>query len=88
MSDAPNAQEAASATEGQNEGRRMRRIRLRQLRTEAQSRAAEAQDATVRIIERNARYSLWFLITATVFTVVTVAAVGFNIWIAVSHTPS
>jgi len=88
MPQALNAEEATKPTEDQIESGRMRRIRLRQLRTDARARAAEAQDITVRIIERNARYSLWLIIIAGIATMITAAAVSFGIWANVSHAAS
>jgi hypothetical protein len=82
MTRAPNGQEAARPT-GSESGR-MRRIRLRQLRTDAKERAAEAQDVTVRAIERSARISLWLVVIAAVLTLITAACVGFSIWTTVS----
>ena len=73
-------QEAARSAENQSESARMRRIRLRQLRTDAKERAAEAQDVTVRSIESNARYSLWLVVISAISMLITAAAVGFSIW--------
>ena len=84
----PNRQEAAKSTEDKAESGRMRRIRLRQLRTDAKERAAQAQDVTVQVIERDARYSLWLVIVAALSTMITAAAVGFSIWTGLTHAPS
>lgn len=86
MTGAPNGQEPARAA-GKESGR-MRRIRLRQLRTDAKERAAAAQDVTVRAIERNARLSLWLVVLGAVLMMITVACVGFSIWTTLSETLS
>ena len=86
MVQTPNEQEAVRPAG--NESGRMRRIRLRQLRTDAKERAAEAQDVTVRAIERNARYSLWLVIVAAVSTMITAACVGLSIWTTLAEGPS
>ena len=88
MAPTPNGQEAAKSTEHKAESGRMRRVRLRQLRTDAKKRAADAQDVTVRAIERNARYSLWLVIVAAISTMITAAVVGFSIWTGLTHAPS
>jgi hypothetical protein len=83
MTSAPNGQEVAKLAG--NESGRMRRIRLRQLRTDAKERAAAAQDVTVRAIERNARLSLWLVILSAVLMMITAGCVGFSIWTTVSE---
>jgi mannose/fructose/N-acetylgalactosamine-specific phosphotransferase system component IIC len=86
MAHAPNEQEAAKGAG--NESGRMRRIRLRQLRTDAKERAAAAQDVTVRAIERNARISLWLVILSAALMVIAAACVGFSVWTTLSEMPS
>jgi hypothetical protein len=86
MTGAPNEQAAARVAG--NESGRMRRIRLRQLRTDAKERAAAAQDVTVRAVERNARLSLWLVVLGAVLMMITVACVGFSIWTTLSETLS
>jgi hypothetical protein len=83
MTRAANGQEV-TRTAG-NESGRMRRIRLRQLRTDAKERAAAAQDVTVRAVERNARISLWLVILSAVLLMITTVCVGFSIWTTVSE---
>jgi hypothetical protein len=86
MAQAPNEQEAAKVAG--NESGRMRRIRLRQLRTDAKERAAAAQDVTVRTVERNARISLWLVVLSAALMVITAACVGFSVWTTLSEMPS
>ena len=81
-------QEPEKSAEDRSEAKRMKRMRLRQLRTNAQVRAAAAQDLTVRAIAKNARYSLWAIIVAALCTLITTAVVAFNIWNALSNAPS
>jgi hypothetical protein len=88
MPQTPDDQDGEKSAGDRTEASRMKRIRLRQLRTNARARAAEAQDFTVRAVERNARYSLWAIIIAAICTMITAAAVGFNIWTVVSNAPS
>lgn len=88
MPQAPGAQEPEKSADDQIDSVRMKRIRLRQLRTDARARATEAQDVMVRAIERNALYSLWLVIAAALCALITAAAVGFVIWSNLSQTPS
>jgi hypothetical protein len=79
---------ADRTTEDANASGRMKRMRLRQLRSNARARAAEAQDTTVQIVQRNARYSLWLVAVAAVSCVIAACAVSFEIWTTLANSPS
>ena len=79
---------ADRTTEDPNASGRMKRMRLRQLRSNARARAAEAQDATVHLVQRNARYSLWLVAVAASSCIIAACAVSFEIWTAVANSPS
>jgi hypothetical protein len=80
--------EADYTTEDAIASKRMKHIRLRQLRFDAQARAAEAQETAVRALERNARYSRWLIAVAAMSCLIAAAAAGFEIWAAVTNSPS
>jgi hypothetical protein len=79
---------ADRTTEDPHASGRMKRMRLRQLRSDARARAAEAQDATVRAVQRNARYALWLIAIAAISCLIGAAAVAFEIWTTVTNSPS
>jgi predicted lysophospholipase L1 biosynthesis ABC-type transport system permease subunit len=73
------------AAADQSESRRLKRLRLRQMRRDSRSRATQTQKAAAETIERFGRYMLWTVIAAAILATVAAAAVGYTIFIDLTY---